>query len=69
MYTGYLDVDDGAKHMFFYFFESRRDPATGDECCEKLKLFSDLCDRRCDDVDKRRYSAERHSYKESFTAS
>ncbi|KAL1946614.1 hypothetical protein VTO73DRAFT_14718 [Trametes versicolor] len=30
VYTGYLDVDDGAKHLFFYFFESRRDPANDD---------------------------------------
>ena len=30
MYTGYLDVDAGAKHLFFYFFESRRDPEKGD---------------------------------------
>ncbi|OSD01828.1 peptidase S10 serine carboxypeptidase [Trametes coccinea BRFM310] len=30
VYTGYLDVDYGAKHMFFYFFESRRDPSTDD---------------------------------------
>ncbi|KAH0839587.1 Alpha/Beta hydrolase protein [Lanmaoa asiatica] len=30
IYTGYLDVDDGAKHLFFYFFESRRDPAQDD---------------------------------------
>ncbi|EKM59597.1 uncharacterized protein PHACADRAFT_250197 [Phanerochaete carnosa HHB-10118-sp] len=30
VYTGYLDVDDGAKHMFFYFFESRRDPDKDD---------------------------------------
>ncbi|KAI0347016.1 peptidase S10 serine carboxypeptidase [Trametopsis cervina] len=30
VYTGYLDVDGGAKHMFFYFFESRRDPAKDD---------------------------------------
>ncbi|KIJ19841.1 Merops: S10.UPW [Paxillus involutus ATCC 200175] len=29
-YTGYLDVDQGAKHLFFYFFESRRDPAKDD---------------------------------------
>ncbi|KAI0829364.1 peptidase S10 serine carboxypeptidase [Trametes gibbosa] len=29
-YTGYLDVDYGAKHLFFYFFESRREPATDD---------------------------------------
>ncbi|KAJ3532250.1 hypothetical protein NM688_g7451 [Phlebia brevispora] len=30
VYTGYLDVDYGAKHMFFYFFESRRDPQNDD---------------------------------------
>ncbi|KAH9921491.1 peptidase S10 serine carboxypeptidase, partial [Epithele typhae] len=30
VYTGYLDVDYGAKHMFFYFFESRRDPDNDD---------------------------------------
>ncbi|KAI0637721.1 peptidase S10 serine carboxypeptidase [Trametes polyzona] len=30
VYTGYLDVDYGAKHLFFYFFESRRDPASDD---------------------------------------
>ncbi|KAF9500185.1 alpha/beta-hydrolase [Pleurotus eryngii] len=30
VYTGYLDVDAGAKHMFFYFFESRRNPAEDD---------------------------------------
>ncbi|KZT13130.1 alpha/beta-hydrolase [Laetiporus sulphureus 93-53] len=30
VYTGYLDVDSGAKHLFFYFFESRRDPAKDD---------------------------------------
>ncbi|KAL4259153.1 Carboxypeptidase [Pleurotus pulmonarius] len=29
-YTGYLDVDAGAKHMFFYFFESRRNPDEDD---------------------------------------
>jgi len=29
VYTGYLDVDQGAKHLFFYFFESRRNPETG----------------------------------------
>ncbi|KAG1863717.1 Alpha/Beta hydrolase protein [Suillus subluteus] len=30
VYTGYLDVDQGAKHLFFYFFESRRKPETDD---------------------------------------
>ncbi|KAJ7326301.1 peptidase S10 serine carboxypeptidase [Mycena albidolilacea] len=30
VYTGYLDVDQGAKHLFFYFFESRRNPAKDD---------------------------------------
>ncbi|KAG0698855.1 Alpha/Beta hydrolase protein [Suillus ampliporus] len=30
VYTGYLDVDKGAKHLFFYFFESRRNPETDD---------------------------------------
>ncbi|TFK64448.1 alpha/beta-hydrolase [Pluteus cervinus] len=30
VYTGYLDVDYGAKHLFFYFFESRRSPDTDD---------------------------------------
>ncbi|KAK0467717.1 peptidase S10 serine carboxypeptidase [Desarmillaria tabescens] len=29
-YTGYLDVDQGAKHIFFYFFESRRNPDKDD---------------------------------------
>jgi len=29
VYTGYLDVDAGAKHLFFYFFESRRNPEKG----------------------------------------
>ena len=27
-YTGYIDVE--ARHLFFYFFESRRDPSTDD---------------------------------------
>ncbi|TFK85892.1 peptidase S10 serine carboxypeptidase [Polyporus arcularius HHB13444] len=30
VYTGYLDVDEGAKHLFFYFFESRRNPDSDD---------------------------------------
>ncbi|TFK56200.1 hypothetical protein OE88DRAFT_1621164 [Heliocybe sulcata] len=30
VYTGYLDVDSGAKHLFFYFFESRNDPDEDD---------------------------------------
>jgi carboxypeptidase C (cathepsin A) len=28
MYTGYVDVE--AKHFFFWFFESRRDPDQDD---------------------------------------
>ena len=28
-YTGYIDVSP-ARHLFFYFFESRRDPDTDD---------------------------------------
>ncbi|KXN81640.1 Carboxypeptidase Y [Leucoagaricus sp. SymC.cos] len=35
VYTGYLDVDAGAKHLFFYFFESRHrlssEPASSDD--------------------------------------
>ena len=27
-YTGYIDIE--ARHLFFYFFESRRDPDTDD---------------------------------------
>jgi carboxypeptidase C (cathepsin A) len=27
-YTGYIDI--GARHLFFYFFESRNDPDTDD---------------------------------------
>ncbi|KAL5531735.1 hypothetical protein ACEPAG_4612 [Sanghuangporus baumii] len=30
VYTGYLDVDQGAKHLFFYLFESRRNPDEDD---------------------------------------
>ncbi|KAF8583990.1 peptidase S10 serine carboxypeptidase [Ramaria rubella] len=30
VWTGYIDVDFGAKHMFFYFFESRQNPDTDD---------------------------------------
>jgi carboxypeptidase C (cathepsin A) len=37
VYTGYLDVDDGAKHLFFYFFESRRNPDKG---CDVAILFA-----------------------------
>jgi len=38
VYTGYLDVDAGAKHMFFYFFESRRDPEKGTVNLSKLMV-------------------------------
>ena len=30
VYTGYLDVDYGTKHLFFYFFESRSEPDKDD---------------------------------------
>lgn len=29
-YTGYIDIEHGRKHLFFYFFESRRDPDNDD---------------------------------------
>ena len=58
VYTGYLDVDYGAKHMFFYFFESRRDPANGSHHIYykfELKVLDDITiNRRRDDVDQRR---------------
>ncbi|KAG8752647.1 hypothetical protein FRC12_011847 [Ceratobasidium sp. 428] len=51
MYSGYLDVDYGAKHLFFYFFESRNRPDTdpvlmwingGPGCSSSLGLFMEL---------------------------
>ncbi|KAH9487388.1 Carboxypeptidase Y-like protein A [Psilocybe cubensis] len=48
-YTGYIDVE--ARHLFFYFFESRNDPATDDVifwtnggpgCSSSLGLFMEL---------------------------
>ena len=48
VYTGYLDVDAGAKHMFFYFFESRRDPEKGIGLCQLIK--SSLMNLSIDDV-------------------
>ena len=48
-YTGYIDVD--ARHLFFYFFESRRDPAKDDMifwtnggpgCSSAMGLFMEL---------------------------
>ena len=48
-YTGYIDVD--ARHLFFYFFESRRDPAKDDVifwtnggpgCSSAMGLFMEL---------------------------
>lgn len=50
-WTGYLDVDGGAKHMFFYFFESRRSPSHdpllmwingGPGCSSALGLLMEL---------------------------
>ncbi|KAK0191487.1 peptidase S10 serine carboxypeptidase [Armillaria mellea] len=42
VYTGYLDVDQGAKHMFFYFFESRRNPDEGPGCSSSMGLLMEL---------------------------
>ncbi|KAG8775314.1 hypothetical protein FRC12_001556 [Ceratobasidium sp. 428] len=51
MYSGYLDVDYGAKHLFFYFFESRNQPDAdpvlmwingGPGCSSSLGLFMEL---------------------------
>ena len=39
VYTGYLDVDEGAKHLFFYFFESRRNPEKGMPAMELVVLI------------------------------
>ncbi|KAH0831837.1 serine carboxypeptidase [Lanmaoa asiatica] len=48
-YTGYIDIE--ARHIFFYFFESRNDPATDDVifwtnggpgCSSSLGLFMEL---------------------------
>ncbi|KAF9242675.1 serine carboxypeptidase [Melanogaster broomeanus] len=48
-YTGYIDIQ--ARHLFFYFFESRNDPATDDVifwtnggpgCSSSLGLFMEL---------------------------
>ncbi len=48
-YTGYIDVE--ARHLFFYFFESRRDPAKDDVifwtnggpgCSSAMGLFMEL---------------------------
>ncbi|KAF9220866.1 serine carboxypeptidase [Gyrodon lividus] len=48
-YTGYIDIE--ARHLFFYFFESRNDPATDDVifwinggpgCSSSLGLFMEL---------------------------
>lgn len=50
-YSGYLDVDYGTKHMFFYFFESRSNPDKDDVlmwinggpgCSSSMGLFMEL---------------------------
>jgi hypothetical protein len=49
VFAGYLDVDDGAKHFYFHFFESRRNPDTGALSLESLICFFNLRIRRRDD--------------------
>ncbi|KZO96589.1 serine carboxypeptidase [Calocera viscosa TUFC12733] len=58
-WTGYLDVDGGAKHLFFYFFESRHKPAEdpllmwingGPGCSSALGLFMELGPCRVNDI-------------------
>jgi carboxypeptidase C (cathepsin A) len=48
-YTGYIDI--GTRHLFFYFFESRRDPKTDDVifwtnggpgCSSSMGLFMEV---------------------------
>ncbi|CCM00613.1 uncharacterized protein FIBRA_02649 [Fibroporia radiculosa] len=56
-YTGYIDIQ--ARHFFFYFFESRNDPATDDiiywtaggpGCSSSLELFMEFGPCRVTDV-------------------
>ncbi|KAI0775431.1 Alpha/Beta hydrolase protein [Irpex lacteus] len=49
--SGYLDVDVGAKHLFFYFFESRRDPAKDDVMMwiNGGKVNNEICDVPAED--------------------
>ncbi|QRV90103.1 Serine carboxypeptidase [Ceratobasidium sp. AG-Ba] len=51
VYTGYLDVNFGARHLFFYFFESRNNPDSdpvvmwlngGPGCSSATGLFAEL---------------------------
>ncbi|KZO96588.1 serine carboxypeptidase [Calocera viscosa TUFC12733] len=50
-WTGYIDINEGTKHLFFYFFESRRSPSCdpllmwvdgGPGCSGALGLFMEL---------------------------
>ena len=50
-YTGYIDVE--ARHHFFYFFESRRDPGNGIRILWRTLDVSNeysTLSRSCDDV-------------------
>lgn len=55
-FTGYIDIE--ARHLFFYFFESRNDPDTdpvlfwtngGPGCSSSLGLFMEL-GKQCSDA-------------------
>ncbi|KAF9077923.1 serine carboxypeptidase [Rhodocollybia butyracea] len=64
-YTGYIDIE--ARHLFFYFFESRNDPDTDDVifwtnggpgCSSSLGLFMELGPCRVEDEDGPKFHPE-----------